>query len=224
MSEVDLGAGALGGVALASVAAAVIVLLAMRRWSNQEEIARMKQQAQAHLLEVRLFMDDPRQVLRSQRDLAMDNLRVMRLLLGPILILAIPLWLAVWQLDALYGRAPLPIGEPAVVSAESHQTAIAAPDSVMIETAPVFTQATAQTSWRIRPVRAVSGTVKVASLERRIVAGSGVAYLPEPLLGRNSIDITYPPATILGIHWLIWFVILSSLAGFALRRPLRVAF
>jgi hypothetical protein len=132
MNEVDLGAGALLEVALASIAMAVLALLSVRFWSDQENLARVKEQAQAHLLEVRVYIDDPRQVLRSQRALLVDNLRMWQLLLRPLVILAIPMSLAVWQLEALYGRAPLRIGEPVVVSAVSRQTAIATPDSVSV--------------------------------------------------------------------------------------------
>jgi uncharacterized membrane protein (DUF106 family) len=223
MNEVDLGVAALLGIALASVVIGAIALLSIRFWSDQNQIARAKNQAQAHLLEVRLFMEDPRQVIRSQRALIVDNLRILRLLLRPLLLLAIPMALAVWQLDALYGRAPLRIGEPVVVSAESRQSAIVVPDGLMVETPPIYTQATAETNWRVRPLRATSGNVRVASLERRMVAGSGIAYLPEPLLGRNGIEIAYPHTTVLGLHWLVWFLVLSPIAGFILRRPLRVA-
>ncbi len=225
MTEVtDLGAGALLGIALASLVTAAVALLVMRRWSDQVAIARTKAQAQAHLLEFRLFMDDPRQVLRSQRDLIVDNLRLMRLLLPAFLILALPMVIAMWQLDALYGRAPLRIGEAAVVSAESRQRSIIAPDAVKVETKAVYIQAEQQTSWRIRPSRATSGTLRVGSAERRIVAGSGISYLPEPLVGKSAIHIAYPRATVLGLHWAVWFILLSTVAGFVLRGPLRVAF
>jgi hypothetical protein len=224
MNSVDLGAAALLEVGLASVTIATVALLGVRSWSDQNSIARAKEQSQAHLLEVRVYRDDPRQVLRSQRALIVDNLRLIRLLLRPLVLLAIPLSLAMWQLDARYGRAPLRVGEAVVVSAESHRTAIAAPDSVLVETPPVYSLAASQTSWRIRPLRAVSGTVKIDRLGTRIVAGSGIAYLPQPLVGRNGIEIPYPRATIFGLHWIVWFLILSSIAGFALRRPLRVAF
>jgi hypothetical protein len=222
MTEVDLGAGALMGVGLASVAAAVMALLAVRRWSDQESIARAKAHAVAHLLEFRLFGDDPRQIFRSQQALIMDNLLIMRLLLRPFLILTLPMALAMWQLDAMYGRAPLPVGEPAVVSAKSKHRSIAVPEGVEVETKPMYVEATAQTSWRIRPSRATLGTVRVAAIERRLMAGSRMAYLPAPLLGRNGIEIAYPRATILGLHWLVWFVVLSTIAGLILRYPFRV--
>lgn len=224
MNGVDLGAAALVGIALASVVVSAIVLLLLRRWSDQDAIATTKAHAQAHLLEFRLFMDDPVLVLRSQRDLLIDNMRLMRLLLPAFLILAVPMVLVMWQLDALYGRAPLRVGEAAVVSAAFQQHLIESPGAIVIESKPVYIQAEQQTSWRIRPARATSGMLRVGSIQRRIVAGSGISYLPEPLVGKRAIEVGYPRATVLGLHWLVWFLLLSTVAGLILRRPLRVAF
>lgn len=224
MNGVDLGAAALLGIAFASVAVSAIALLLLRRWSDQEAIATTKAHAQAHLLEFRLFVDDPLLVLRSQRDLVIDNIRLMRLLLPAFLILAVPMVLVMWQLEALYGRAPLRVGEAAVVSAPSQQHSIVAPDGLVVETKPVYIEAEQQTSWRVRPSRATAGMLRVGSVERRIVAGSGISYLPEPLVGRSGINVPYPRATVLGLHWLVWFLLLSTVASLILRRPLRVAF
>jgi uncharacterized membrane protein (DUF106 family) len=187
-------------------------------------IARAKARAQAHLLEFRLFMDDPLLIFRSQRDLLSDNVCILKELLRPLLILAIPTILVTWQLDALFGRAPLRIGEPAVVSVKLHQDSIAAPEGVVVETKALFIQATGETCWRIRPVHQTSGWLRVGHSDTRLVAGSGLAYLPDAIVGRSAIEITYPGATVLGIHWLAWFIVLSMTAAFVLRRPLQVAF
>ena len=224
MNEVDLGVRALMAIAVASLATTLIALLVMRRWSDQVSIARWKSQAQAHLLELRLFSDDPAQILRSQRELVIDNFRLMRLLLRPLLILALPTALAIWGLDALFRRAPLRVDEAAVVSADSRHSSIATPDGVVVETKPVFVQAMDQTSWRIRPLRAMSGTLRIGSMEERIVAGTGFAYLPDRFIAGNNIYIGYPRATVLGLHWLLWFVLFSLIAAFVLRRPMRVVF
>jgi hypothetical protein len=214
--EVDLGVTALVGVTAASVAAAVIALYVLRRWSDQKKMAEQRSRAAAHLLEFRLFMDEPALILRSQWDLLVDNARMMRLLAWPLLILAVPMALLMWQLDALYGRAPLRPGQAAVVTAQSHQSSITVPDGVAVETGPVYLQATNETCWRIRPSGPVSSTLRAGTRQTRIVAGSGVAYLPNP----NG--ISYPRATIFGLHWLIWFLILSTFGAFILRKPMRV--
>jgi uncharacterized membrane protein (DUF106 family) len=224
MNEVDLGLGAFAGVLLGSIAAAMVALLAMRRWSDQEALGRAKSHAQAHLLEFRLFMDDPLTILRSQRALFADNARIMGLLLKPLLIVSIPMVLLLWQMDALYGRAPLRAGQIAIVSRAAQADAIEAPEGIVVETPPVHIRATGETCWRVRGLRSTAGRLRAGSAETRIVVGNGVAYLPEPLIGRPALSIEYPRATVFGLHWLVWFLILSTVAGFALRRPLRVVF
>jgi uncharacterized membrane protein (DUF106 family) len=224
VSDVELGIDAVAGLALVSLAITTVALLVVRRWSDQDEIARLRKVSQAHLLEFRLFQDDPTQVLQSQRALIVDQVRLMARLFRPLLILIIPMLLIMWQLDALYGRAPLRVGEAAVISVNSREVAISAPARLTVETKPVFTQATGQTSWRIRPSHETSGVVRIGSLQRRIVAGSRIAYLPEPLLDPKQISVTYPRATVYGLHWLVWFAGFSIVSAFALRRHLRTVF
>ncbi len=224
MSEVELGIGAVAIITLVSVTMTVVALLVVRRWSDQDEIARLRRVSQAHLLEFRLFQDDPTQILQSQRALIVDQVRLMARLFRPLLILTVPMLFVLWQLDALCGRAPLRVGEAAVISIDSREDRIATPAPLAVETKPVFAQATGQTSWRIRPSHETSGVVRIGPLQRRVVAGSGIAYLPEPLFGRKSISITYPRATVYGFHWLVWFMGLSILSAFALRRSLRTVF
>jgi hypothetical protein len=197
-------------------------LAVFRRWSDQKSIAEVKRKIAAHLLEFRLFMDEPRVVLRSQAALLVENARLLRLLVPPLLIMAVPIAALMWQLDALYSRAPLRVGEAAVVSTDSPQRAITVPDGVRVETETIYLPSAGDSCWRIRPVRAVSGTARVAELQARIVAGSGIAYLPDPIASRHRLEITYPHASVFGLHWVVWFFVLSTIAAFILRRPLRV--
>jgi hypothetical protein len=224
MNEVELGIGALAAIALVSVAMTIIALLVVRRWSNQEEIARLRRISQAHLLELRLFQDEPAQMLRSQGALVVDQLRLAALLFRPLLILAAPMLLVMWQLDALYGRAPLRVGEAAVISVDSADHEIVAPAHLRIETRPVFAKAIGRTSWRVRPSQETSSIVRIGSLQRKIVAGSGITYLPEPFLARQEILVSYPRANVYGLHWIVWFAGLSIISAFALRRRLRTEF
>jgi hypothetical protein len=224
VTKIDLGIGALVGIAIASLIAAILALLVVRRWSDQDAIAKTKAQTRAHLFELRLFIDDPAQILRSQRALVLDQARVVRLLLPSFVILAFPMAGLMWMLDGLYGRAPLRVGEPAVVLAESRHESITAPHDVIVETKPLYIETTGETGWRIRPARPVTGTIEVAAMRAKIVAGTGIAYLPEPLPGTGRIRIQYPSATVFGFHWLLWFLLLSTIAALAFRRVLRVVF
>jgi hypothetical protein len=224
VNEIDLGISALLGIALASLIAAILALLAVRRWSDQAAVAKAKAQAQAHLLELRLFMEDPAQILRSQRALVLDQARIVRLLLPSFLVLAIPMAGVMWMLDGLYSRAPLRVGEPAVVLADLHQHSITAPENIIVETKPLYIESTRETGWRIRPARPVAGTISVGGMQTKVIAGSGIAFLPEPLPGSGGVRIPYPAATILGFPWLVWFLLLSGVAALALRRVLGVVF
>jgi hypothetical protein len=220
----DLGISALPGITIAAVLAAVIALVAIRRWSDQSAIVRAKAQAKARLFELRLFMDDPIQILRSQRALIAAQSRVIRLLLPSFLVLVVPMALLMWVLDGFYGRAPLRVGEVAVVLAESRQNSIKAPEAVIVETKPIFLQATGETTWRIRPVRPATSVLEIGYARTKIVAGSGIAYLPHPLTGSGEVRIHYPSAMVFGFHWLVWFLLLSAIAAMVLRRVLRVVF
>ena len=75
----------------------------------------------AHVMEFRLFLDSPALVLRAQRDLLRENLHLLRLILLPCAILAFIFIVLFPQLDAMYGHAPLPVGEPSVVTAHTRR-------------------------------------------------------------------------------------------------------
>ena len=88
----------------------------MRRCSDQASLARAKSLIVAHLLEFRLFGDEPWLVWRAQRDVAWQSLRLIRLLLLPAAIMAVPMVFLFAQLDAVFGKCPLTAGQPAVVT------------------------------------------------------------------------------------------------------------
>jgi len=223
VTEVELGGVALLGIGVAAAVTTLVMMLTIRRWSDQAAIAATKAQAQAHLLECRLFREDPGQVLRSQRALALDNVRLLKLLFPSLALSALPMMGVLWTLDAAYSRAPLKVGSSAVVSVAAQQQSIVTPPGFAVETRPLFVKATGQTSWRIRPTQDSSGKLQVASMTERIVAGSGMAFLPKPLWGRSAIEIRYPKATVFSLPWALWFVVISLVSALILRRPLGVA-
>ncbi len=92
--------------------------LVFRRFSDQALIRAAINRMIAHVMEFRLFLDSPALVLRAQRDLLRENLRLLRLVLLPSAILAIIFIILFPQLDAMYGHAPLQVGEPSVVTAQ----------------------------------------------------------------------------------------------------------
>jgi hypothetical protein len=238
MNQIDLGAGALWSLIVVSVLAGVAMVYVFRRWSDQDALRGTANRMLAHLMEFRLFIDEPALVMRAQRDLFVENWRLLRLLARPSLILVLPSIVLLAQMDACYGRAPLRIGDPAVVTvqvkhlgrADAGGIVLKTPAAIRVETPGVRIMRLNQISWRIRPVASASGELKVVGPERvvtkSIVAGQGLHYLsgrrsvPEfflhlsepPLIDSSiaSIEVLYPSATILRLHWLVWFLLVSS--------------
>lgn len=249
MTATDLGPVALATLIPISILAGVAILLVFRYTSDQAAVRRAKGIAQAHLLEFRLFMDDPVLVLRAQRDLVVANLRFLKLMLRPFLWMLVPMGLLLAVLEAFYGHAPLRVGDAAIVTAKVKDAAasltLQAPDEIAVETPPVHVLTERQVSWRIRPQRAVTTDLQILdngqAVTKRISAGNGIHFLSErrgsllslllyptepPLSGHEIewIEIRYPPAVILHLHWLIWFLAISGVTAFALRRPFGAVF
>ena len=59
-------------------------------WPDRERLRQSANRIIAHLLEIRLFWDEPSLVLRAQRDLIVENGRFLRQLILPALILSLP--------------------------------------------------------------------------------------------------------------------------------------
>ena len=249
MSAIDLGMPAFASLVPVSILAGIGILLVFRHASDQAAVRRAKSIAQAHLLEFRLFMDEPRLILRAQRDLIVANARFLKLMLRPVVVLALPMGLLLAVMEAFYGHAPLRVGQPTIVTAQVRDAATllalkASPD-VAIETPPVRVPADRQVSWRIKPLRATTTELEIVhdgrAFRKSVSAGAGVRFLSErrgspaslflrptepPLSGSEIewIEVRYPDAVVLHLHWLIWFFGISGITALALRRRFRAAF
>ncbi len=214
----------LASLTLISILTGIGMLWVFRRVSNQAAIRRAKSHLQAHLYELRLYADEPVLIWRAQRDLLAANLRYLRLMLKPAVILTIPMVLALVQLDAFYGRQPLEVGAPALVTVQMKEAidpsapppALEVPDGFAVESPAVRALAERQVVWRVRPVREALGVLRVrlpgGVVEKDIVSGGGPRYLTarrassrgdvfwdpgERAIEGSSIDwieVAYPPA------------------------------
>lgn len=192
----------------ASVIYGVIAVLVFRRLTDRTAIRRAVNQIMAHVMELGLFLDSPRLVLRAQRDLLRENLRFLRLVMLPSVILAL-LFALVY---AIYGHAPLPQGEASVVTIQMRDAMppveLEAPDGIVVETPGVSIPRDRQISWRVRPMRPSSGNLKFHVADRIVTASF---FLHDPAI--RSIDIRYPESMMLGVSWLVWFIAISSVSA-----------
>jgi hypothetical protein len=157
-----------------------------RLCSNQAALSAVKEKLQAHLLEFRLFSEEPALLWRSYKSLLELNMKYLALSLPSVLVAAVPLTILLSHFDCFYRWQPLPLGKGAVVTIQMKQGIGNLPALPQIEDAPglavetpavrVFDQD--QISWRIRPLEPISGviTIRVAgeAIGKEIRAGEGL--------------------------------------------------
>jgi hypothetical protein len=178
---------------LLSVVAGVVMMLFFKLASNPEAIKRAKRRVQAQLLALRLFGDEPALVWRAQVRLLTGNVRYIAVMLVPIVAAAIPFVLAYPHLDALYGKAALPVGSETILTVRLKQAnslpqaapRLDTPAGLKAETPPVrIAEANGgEISWRLRAEGPDTGPVRIhigdADITKVVQVGHGHGYLDE---------------------------------------------
>jgi hypothetical protein len=191
------------GLLLVSVAVGVALLWVFRRTSDQEAIRRTKKRLQAHLLEIRLYGDDPAIVWQALKNVLAANARYFLLMLRPAAVVTLPMIVLLVSLDGCYGRRPLKPGEATIVTvqlepkrASSDLLRLEAPEGVDVESPGVRALAADQVSWRIRAVRPVSGELRLlcepVSLTKSIVVASERRFVSTRRVRRLSALVFHP--------------------------------
>jgi hypothetical protein len=145
----------------------------------------------AHALELPLFFDEPAVVWRAQRSLMAGNLRLLRQIALPCLVMAAAFFLIYRPMDKYFGRRPLAAGESAVITSRS--AALRVPNGIVIETPAVRVLRTGTVSWRVRALTATAGNFPY------------------------DLDVHYSGSR---APWLLWFSLVSMAAatGISLSR------
>jgi hypothetical protein len=173
---------------LISVVAGIVMMLLFKVASNPAAIRRAKRRVQAQLLALRLFGDEPALVWSAQTRLLTGNARYLGIMLAPVLVAAIPFVLAYPHLEAVYGRAPLPVGSETVLTVHLRQPSsepvrLDAPAGLAVETPAVRIRDMREISWRLRASGQVSQpvTIHLGNLEvtKAVQVGSASGYLTE---------------------------------------------
>jgi hypothetical protein len=183
----------LAGLTVLAAAMGAAMLWVFGRTSNQERMKQVKRRVQAGLLELRIFVDEPAISLRAQRGLIAANLNYLVLALRPALWMTVPIALLVIHLEAFYGRAPLPLGEPALVTMRmtadwipsAPPPVLITPSNVAILGAPVRVEAAREVSWRILPHSPVSAPPPV------LITPSNVAILGAPVRVEAAREVSW---------------------------------
>src|SRR4051812_39147375 len=87
------------GLVVLSAIAGVGMLWVFARTSKPNKIRAVKKRVYAHLLEMRIYRDEPGVMWKAQTSLLTANLRYMGLMLQPALVMALPLAFLLIHLD-----------------------------------------------------------------------------------------------------------------------------
>lgn len=182
------------GLVAISLVTAVMALLVFRYASSQRRIRAVKDQIIAHLLEVWLYRDEMRVVLRAQSAVVRDNLKYLGYALAPLACMILPMVGLLLQTDLRYGHRALKVGEEAIMAVRlgpgvsTSDVALIPPSGIELATPAVRMPADREVDWRLRAVALGDQEMRVKvggeEVTKRVVVGSR--------LGRVSMLRTQP--------------------------------
>jgi len=229
-------------LALVAVPCAAGLLWVFRKTSDQAAIRATRKRIQAHLMEFRLYGDEPALIWQTQKSLLRENIRYLRLMVRPLLLAAVPLAVLYFCLDGWYAKSPLPIGRDSVITVQLRGPVdpdalpplLQVPTGIVIDAPAVRLIDRRQISWRIRPLQDTSGAVRIIlpgeSISRNIRAGqerSCALELPVRSHALKWVEIDYPRASVefFGFEapWSGYFAAAWIVAALLLKHWFRVA-
>jgi hypothetical protein len=238
------------GLWATSALSGVFLLFVFRWTSNSRAIRAARREAQAELLAVRLYREDPRVVVRAQARFLAAIGRYLGHMLIPFAALLLPFALLAAHLDARYGSRALGIGERAVVEASGtsamlDSASLDSSEGLAVEAGPVRVAERGEMSWRILAKDAgrqsisltvgdrrlekevvVSTTTRGASRRRMRASLTSFFLAPaEPAIGGDGmverIEVDYPPLEIDFLGWKMGWIVVFLVVSSAVALALR---
>jgi hypothetical protein len=222
---------------LVSVGAGIAMMLLFKLASNPVAIGRAKRRVQAQLLALRLFGDEPALVWHAQVRLLTGNLRYIAVMLAPIAAAAIPFVLTYPHLEALYGKAALPVGSETVLTVRLRQANALPQSAPHLEMPPGLRAVTppvqiakaggaSEISWRLLAASAVAAPIRIhvgdADVTKVVQVGESHGYLNETRPGGPLAWLLAPGEAPIASHRIESVHVvyrLQRLAAFGLEWP-----
>lgn len=171
------------GLLFVSLLTSLLMLFIYKKTSDQEKIRRTKNLIKAYLLEMRLFQHDYRILLQTQKNLLLANLRYLTLNFKPLLVMMVPLFLLLAQLNLWFGYRNLKPDETFLLKIKLNSAVevdrvaldLEAPPGLEVETQVLRIIDENEADWRIRVRGRVESplviTVNGERYQKEIVAG-----------------------------------------------------
>ncbi len=156
-----------------------------RRFTDTAALRLAVNRSIAHVLEFRLFIDEPRLIFRAQRDLVRANVAGLRAVAIPMVISCAILVAGYVPLENTLGRAPLDAGDLTIakVASTAEGVDLIAPFGVAVETPALRIPSESVTIWRVRAMSPVSGEFRTVpqalhvQINQREVVYFGVSWI-----------------------------------------------
>lgn len=239
-------------LAIVAVLTAAIMLTVVRWVSPQRQISRARARMAAAVLEMRIYLDQPRRMLAAQGRLIAWTAAYLACLLPALVVLALPLGALYLQLEIRHGLAPLPVPSTAIVrialadgvapgdvvlepaGAVAITARVRAPDEPAVY-ARVAIRAPGTHALTVRVGDEVARKQLVADVDADRVAPerrAGLAALwavgDEPPLDGDAIraiTLAHPArASTLPVRWWLYWLGLATVVALLLRRRFGVVF
>jgi len=145
------------GLLAISVITGALMLIVFRYTSNQHKIKVVKNLIKAYILEIRLYKDSPKVILRALGQIMRHNTIYLRHALLPLLIMFVPVFLILANLNTKYNYRSLRPGEVFILKAQLDKDAdpfkvtLEAPDGLTVETPAVhILNPSPEVAWRLK--------------------------------------------------------------------------
>ena len=145
------------GMALISCITGFVLLLVYRYTSNQRGIQAAKDRITAHLLEIVLYRDAMKVVMRGEARVMKNILSYLGFTIIPLACMLIPVALLFAQIELRYGSRPLKVGERAIISMKAaggntdlSKISLSAPRGIVVETESLRMPLAKKVDWRVK--------------------------------------------------------------------------
>ena len=237
-----------------SVFTGAVMVWIFGRVSRQEQIGGIKDRIRGNLFGVRLYQHEIGVVMRLQKQILADTMRYMALSVAPMLVLLIPMFLIMVQLNLHFASRPLRPGEQAVVRISvadptvlNRPMSLKGDESFVVETPPVRIASEKEAAWRIRAVRPGHHSLKVQigdqQVEKALDIGAGwtavsplrtaswidsLLYPSEPRLSRqagiSAVEVLYRPLPLQVLGWGVDWLVFFFIISVAASFALKGVF
>lgn len=175
------------GMIVISILTALLMLFIYKKTSNQAGIKQAKDRIKAYILEMRLFQNDFKTLLATQKDLFLANARYLAYNFKPLLVMIVPIFLLLAQMNLWFGyRSPQP-GETFLLKVRFIKTMevdklnldLEAPPGVVVDSPVLRIIDENEADWRLK--------IEGETSEPLVISVNGERYLKEIPTARNSL-------------------------------------